>query len=157
MDCYEEMVDLADLLGLEVIEKYFKSSVKGLCKGNKIGISKDIESIIEKRCVLAEEIAHSLYTVGDILDLRNFQALKQEYFARTKAYEFLVPIGSLVRAFLKHEHDPHEIAAELNVTDEVLRDALAHYARKYGEYRHGKYYVYFSPLIVCEHPHIKAI
>ena len=52
MDCYEELVDYAEQHGLEVIEKEFKSSAKGLCKGKKIGISKKIDSTVEKRCVL---------------------------------------------------------------------------------------------------------
>lgn len=150
MDSYEDMVNLANLLGLQVTEKYFKSSAKGLCKGNKIGISKNIDCQAEKRCVLAEEIAHSVYTVGDILDQGDEQAAKQEYFARTRSYELLMPFENLIRAYLKHEHEPYEIAAELNVTEEVLREALSYFASKYGNFKYGKFFITFEPLVVRE-------
>ena len=51
MDCYEELVDYAEQHGLEVIEKEFKSSAKGLCKGKKIGISKKIDSSLDNLSV----------------------------------------------------------------------------------------------------------
>ena len=154
MDCYEILVNYADQLGLEVIEKEFKSSAKGLCKGKKIGISKSLESAVEKRCVLAEEMAHSFYTVGDILDTRNPDAYKQEMLARSAAFEYLVPLGSLVEAYFSCRHNLSEIPEYLEVTWDFLRDTLTYYSRKYGGMRrHGKYIIYFSPLIVCEHSH----
>ena len=158
MDCYEKLVDYAEQNGLEVIEKHFKSSAKGLCKGKKIGISKAIETAAEKRCVLVEEMAHCYYTVGDILDTRNPAAMRQERIARAAAYEFLLPINDLVNAYLNCSHDLNEIPDYLNVTWEFLNSAINHYSRKYGSLtRHGKYIVYFSPLFVCESPHIKAV
>ena len=54
---YDELLYEANEKGLEIVEKYFKSDAKGLCKGNKIGIRKDLSSN-EKACVLAEEIGH---------------------------------------------------------------------------------------------------
>lgn len=156
MNHYEELVDYADHLGLEVIEKNFRSSVKGLCKGNKIGISKSLDTV-EKRCVLAEEIAHSLYTVGDILDTRSPAAMRQETVARRAAYEFLLPVPDLMEAYLQCSHNLYEIPEFLDVTAEFLQDTLNHYARKYGGMlRRGKYIVYFSPLTVCESSHIHA-
>lgn len=116
MDCYEELVDYAEQHGLEVIEKEFKSSAKGLCKGKKIGISKTIDSTVEKRCVLVEEMAHCYHTVGDILDTRNPLALKQELYARAAAFGFLLPISKLVDAYLRCEHNLYELPEYLNVT-----------------------------------------
>lgn len=52
---YEQLLNDADIIGLEVVEKNFKSDAKGLCKGNKIGIRKNM-SAAEKACVLAEEM-----------------------------------------------------------------------------------------------------
>lgn len=156
MDCYEILVSRADQLGLEVIEKEFKSSAKGLCKGKKIGISKSLDTV-EKRCVLAEEMAHSFYTVGDILDTRDPAAYKQEMLARSAAFEYLIPLGSLVEAYMSCQYDLSEIPNYLEVTWEFLRDTLSHYSRKYGGMRrYEKYVIYFSPLIVCEHSHTCA-
>lgn len=158
MDCYEELVDYAEQHGLEVIEKEFKSSAKGLCKGKKIGISKTIDSTVEKRCVLVEEMAHCYHTVGDILDTRNPLALKQELYARAAALEFLLPISKLVDAYLRCEHNLYELPEHLNVTWEFLDSALNHYFRKHGGHKkHGKYIIYFSPLFVCESSHTVAI
>lgn len=157
MDCYEELVDYAEQHGIEVIEKEFRSSAKGLCKGKKIGISKSIESTVEKRCVLVEEMSHCYYTVGNILDTRNPLALKQELYARAAAFEFLLPINKLIEAYWACEHDLNDLPDYLDVTWEFLKDTLEHYCRKHGGLkRHGKYIVYFSPLFVCESHH-KAV
>lgn len=150
MNRYEELVCIADKLGLEVVEKEFKSSVKGLCKGNRIGISKALDTEAEKRCILAEEMAHSFYTVGNILDTRSFDAMRQERLARTMAFETLLPLYKLVDAYLCCRHDFNEIPEYLGVTWEFLNNTINHYCCKYGGLtRHGKYIVYFSPLYVC--------
>lgn len=156
MDCYEVTAEIAKFLGFEVIEKRFKSSAKGLCKGNKIGISKDLDTI-EKRCVLAEEVSHGLYTVGNILDQDHILNRKQEQFARKKALECLVPLSEIVRAYNAGLRAPHEMADFLDVTEEVLADALQHHQRKHGLHTYcGKYKVCFSPFIVCEEHHASA-
>lgn len=157
MDRYERLVDYADKMGLEIVEKHFKSSAKGLCKGNKIGISKGIETNTEKRCVLAEEMAHSFFTVGDILDTRDPAAMRQEMVARRAAYEYLVPMQDLIDACLCCSHDLYDVPDYLGVTYEFLQNTLNHYSHKYGGCkRHGKYIISFSPLFICESSHIGA-
>ena len=42
---YERLVQDANTMGLEIVEKHFKSDAKGLCKGAKIGIRKDMPKI----------------------------------------------------------------------------------------------------------------
>ena len=154
MVCYEDLVALADRMGLEIVEKDFKSSAKGLCKGNKIGISKTIETDAERLCVLAEEMAHSVYTSGDILDTRDINSMKQESFARSIAFENLLPLYKLIDAYLNCRHDFNDIPEYLGVTWEFLSSAIDHYSIKYGEFaRYEKYIVYFSPLVVFETPH----
>lgn len=151
LDCYEKLVRNAEFMGLEVIEKRFKSSAKGLCKGNKIGISKDIETSVEKRCILIEEMAHSFFTVGNILDQNNILNIKQERFARKIAYEYLVTIPLLIDAYEQGLNSCFEIAEHLDVTEEFLKEALKHYHEKYGlNFRHGKYILCFSPLSISE-------
>lgn len=151
MDRYEELLSLADKLGLEVVEKEFKSSAKGLCKGKRIGISKSIDTDAEKRCILAEEIAHSCYTVGDILDTRSMDAMRQERIARAIAFEIILPLPKLIDAYLNCRHNFNDIPDYLGVTWEFLDSTIKHYCCKYGgSTKCGKYTVYFSPLIVCE-------
>lgn len=151
MNDYEKLVQFAHNLGIEVVEKHFKSNAKGLCKGNKIGISKDIERNEEKLCVLAEEIAHSLFTVGNILDQNNVFNVKQEEFAKRKAYEALLPLSALVDAYFQQFSSVYEMAEYLGVTESFLNSSLRHYQRKYGVYvKHDKWLIYFSPLKVHE-------
>lgn len=150
MNCYERLVCDAESQGLHVIEKEFKSAAKGLCKGNKIGISSKLNSVVEKRCVLAEEMAHAFFTVGNILDLNDLQNRKQEVFARRQAFEALLPLSLLVEAYEYGCRLQHEIAEHLEVTEEFLLDSLYHYQTKHGLYaRYKNYIVYFSPLRVC--------
>lgn len=66
MCAYDDLLNDAGRMGIEVTEVSFESDAKGLCKGNKIGIRKDMSSA-EKVCVLAEEIGHYKTTVGNIL------------------------------------------------------------------------------------------
>lgn len=154
MNSYERLVDFAENIGIEVVEKHFKSSAKGLCKGNKVGISKAIDSTVEKRCILAEEIAHSLYTVGNILDQNNLFNIKQEEYARKQAYEALLPLPLLIDAWHQGVTSQHELAEYLEVTEEFLLSSLCHYQKKYGVYvRHGKYMVRFLPLMISEVTH----
>ena len=78
---YESLLHDADMMGLEVKELHFESRTKGLCKGEKIGIRKEMTKT-EKACILAEEIGHYYTTTGNILDQRNTGNRKQEMKAR---------------------------------------------------------------------------
>lgn len=151
MDCYEFLLDYAHDMGLEVVEKDFKSNVKGLCKGNKIGISKSLKSSSEKRCVLAEEMAHSLFTVGSIIDIRDTRNAKQEYYARRQAYEAILPLRLLIDSYVAGHRDCYDMADNLDVTEDFLTETLYHYAQKHGScVRHGNYLVCFNPFRVTE-------
>ena len=64
MHTYEKMLIDASNNGFEIVEKNFKSDAKGLCKGKKIGIRKDM-SDTEKACVLADYLDCSVdYLLG---------------------------------------------------------------------------------------------
>ena len=96
---YQELLREAAELNIKVVEKHFKSKAKGLCKGNIIGISADIKDEREKTEVLAEEIAHALFTTGDILDMNVIENRQQEAAARMIARERLkgTPFKVLLR------------------------------------------------------------
>lgn len=151
MDCYEVLLDCAHDMGLEVVEKDFKSNVKGLCKGNKIGISKSLKDSKEKRCVLAEEIAHCFFTVGNIIDIRDASNAKQEHYARHQAYEAILPLRLLIDSYMDGNTNCYEIAEDLSVTEDFLTETLYHYAQKHGSCtRRGKYIVCFNPFRVIK-------
>ncbi|BBF45066.1 phage protein [Lachnospiraceae bacterium KM106-2] len=120
--------------GIYVIDKIFISNVKGLIKGNRIGISKKIPTIKEKKCILLEEIGHYKLTVGNIIDQSIVENRKQERKARIYAYNKLIGLSGLIDAFEAHCTSKYEVADYLDVTEAFLNDALQYYEEKYAPY-----------------------
>ena len=145
MNVYEQLLSSSDE-NIIVIEKQFKSKAKGLCKGNKIGISADIDASTEKACVLAEELGHHYTTVGNIVDMTDAQNRKQERQARLWAYNKQIGLAGIIRAFEAGCQDMHEIAEYLEVTEEFLHEAIECYRNKYGVFTTlDNYIIYFIP------------
>lgn len=134
-----------------VIEKHFKSKAKGLCKGARIGISKNISSSVEKACVLAEELGHHYTSSGNILNLSVVQNRKQERLARLWAYNKQIGLRGLVKAYEYGCQNQSEIAEYLEVTEAFLEDAVNCYREKYGICTTvDNYIIYFDPLGILE-------
>lgn len=152
MASYEYLINECYEQGVNVIEKNFKSKAKGLWKNNKIGISKELSTNAEKSCILAEEYAHYLTSSGNILDLNDISSLKQEYKARSCAYEKLCSISQIVHAIKNGAIDKYEIAEYLNVTDAFLADAIKHHKSKHGLfYKHEDILISFEPtFMICQ-------
>ena len=66
--------------------------------------------ITSKLETLAEELAHNQLTYGNIVDQSNFNHRKFEGYARRSAYEKLVPLKDIVKAFLQGIHNLYELA-----------------------------------------------
>lgn len=148
LNIYEKLLIDAEKENLTVIEKTFKSDAKGFCKGDKIGIQKDLTTN-DKACTLAEEVGHSKLTVGNILDLNNLSNSKQEYKARLYAYNKLVGLQGLIDARLAGCSNRHETAEYLNVTEKFLNDAVECYKSKYGlSAKVDNYIITFEPAIL---------
>lgn len=143
---YEKLlVDAVDD-GLTVIEKNFESDAKGLCKGKKIGIRKEL-SIQDKTCILAEELGHYYTSVGDIIDQKDINNQKQEKMARKWAVNKLVKIDKLIEAVKYGCENLFEIAEYLDVTEEFLIESIDMFRQKYGPcYIVGNYAVTFNDL-----------
>ena len=143
---YESLLMVAEQHGLYVYEKRFKSSAKGLIKGNKIGIRKEL-STIEKKCALIEEISHHCTTAGTILDQSDIRNRKQELRARAWGFEYLIPLSLLIEAGRAGVEGRHDVAEWLEVTEDFLQCTIEHYQRKYGLYKVvGPDLIYFEPL-----------
>lgn len=145
MNAYEQLLSSSGE-NIIVVEKNFKSQAKGLCKGNKIGISKAISTSTEKACILAEELGHHYTTVGDILDQSSVSNRKQELQARMWAYNKLIGLMGIIKSYEHGCQSYHEMAEYLDVTEEFLRDALEKYRQKYGVCTTvDNYIIYFEP------------
>lgn len=128
---YEKLLHDASMIGLEVKEIQFESDAKGLCKGQKIGIRKDL-SAAEKACVLAEEIGHYYTTVGNILNQKNTENRKQEIKARKWAVDKILTIEDVFEATEHPCNNLYEVAEYLGVTEEFLLEALEIFKKRYG-------------------------
>lgn len=147
MNAFEYWEDKACKDGVEIIQHSFNSNnIKGLYCDGTIALNKQISTTVEKACVLAEELGHYHTTVGNIIDLSDAQNRKQERQARIWAYNKLIGLRGLIRAYEHGCNGGHEIAEFLEVTEEYLNEAVNCYREKYGIYKTvDNYIVYFIP------------
>jgi len=143
---YEDLLMESDDNNLITKEKDLPVS-KGRIKGNRIAINKSL-SETEKKCVLAEELGHYHTANGNILDQSLVSNRKLEMRGRIYAYNKLVGIMGIVKAFENGCRTLYEMAEYLEVTEEFLSDALQYYKRKYGTgAKIDNYAVIFEPSI----------
>lgn len=144
---YEEMLIESDKYNLIIKEKPLQAS-DGRIKGNRIAIRKDIETQVEKSCVLAEELGHYHTTAGNILNQEDISNRKLEYRARLYGYNMKIGLIGLVKAFEHGCKTSSEVAEYLDVTEKYLLDAIDCYAKKYGIFTTwDNYIIYFLPCL----------
>lgn len=150
MNIYENLCQEADADGITVKDYPFESDrIKGLYCDGTIGINKNIDTTAEKTCVLAEELGHYHTTVGNIIEQQTIEDIKQERKARKWAYDKLIGLTGLIRAFEHGCHGKYEIAEYLNVTEEFLQEAVDYYQVKYGRFATVDHYIIrFIPYLV---------
>lgn len=147
LNAYEKLLLEAESKGLVVKEKPLKYN-DGRIKGNKIAIRQNINTQLEKSCVLAEELGHHYTSAGNILDQTRTENIKQELKARMWAYNKQIGLGGIIDAYKQGCRNFHEMAEYLNVTEEFLRDALEAYRLKYGQCVDiDNYTIYFEPYL----------
>ena len=145
---YESLLEYADEINVCVKEAplYMRD---GSIKDRNIAIRKDIPTLKEKYCVLAEELGHYQMNVGDITNLNDYRNYKQELQGRHWGYNRTVGLLGIIRAFERGCKSIYEMADFLNVTEPYLIEALEWYKSKYGIYtKVDNYIIYFQPLIV---------
>lgn len=131
MSNYEHLLDEAQEHGIEVIEHYPFSSprIRGLCCGNTIALSAQIDTEAERTVVLGEELIHATHSAGNILN-----DARMERRARERNYDRLVGLSGLVEAFLDGCREPWEFADHLGVPESFLMEAMNNYRERYGLY-----------------------
>jgi hypothetical protein len=148
----EELRQQAADSGTTVIDWKFKSDrIKGMYCDGIIAISSDIKTDAEKACVIAEELGHHLTASGDILDQGDTGSRKQELKGRAWAYNRLIGLGGIVKAYESGCKNRYEIADMLQVSEETLQNAINYYHNKYGLcVIISDYIIYFEPLGVTK-------
>lgn len=142
---YETLLIESEKENLIVKEKPLKAN-DGRIKGNRIAIRKDIPTLAEKACVLAEEIGHHKTTSGNIISQETILEKKQENAARLWAYNRLIGLRGIIDGFSHGCRNRMELAEYLGVTEVFLQNAIDCYKRKYGQYvALDNYIIYFDP------------
>lgn len=149
MNIYERLEDEACRDGIDIIDYNFDSDkIKGLYCDGVIGISKSINNMAERTCILAEELGHHHTSVGNIIDQTKIENIKQEQKARMWAYDKQIGLHGIINAYKYGCQNLHEMADFLDVTEKFLQDALNAYRLKYGQYVIvDNYTIYFEPYL----------
>lgn len=147
MNTYESLTDEAFNDGINVVDYHFDSpNIKGLYCDGVVGINKEIETSVEKSCVLAEELGHHHTSIGDIIDQSNSENRKQEHKARVWGYDRMIGLLGIIKAFDYGCQSRCEIAEYLDTTEKYLEEAIGYYRSKYGVYTTiDRYIIYFIP------------
>lgn len=151
MNNFEELENIAAQKNVEIIPYHFESErIKGLYCDNTIALSTSLQSTAERTCILAEEIGHHETSRGNILDQQNITNIKQERKARLWAYDKLISLFGIVRAYNAGCRTSYEMADYLNITEEFLIEALCTYKEKYGTniINVGDYFIVFEPEMI---------
>ena len=148
---YEALLIEAEKEDIEVIEVAFKSkNIKGLYCDGVIATKKGMTNK-EKASILAEELGHHYKSYGDILDQDIATNIKEERKARIWAYERLVCITKLIKAFNDGVKNRYELSEYLGVTEDFIEEAITYYYQKYGLYiKVDIYIINFNPLVVSK-------
>ena len=142
---YDILLAEADKDNLITKEKPLKA-YDGRIKGKRILIRKDMKTT-QKSCVLAEELGHYHTTVGNILDQSKAENRKQEQRARAWAYNKMIGLTGIIRAYENGCCSSYEMADFLDVTEVFLLEAIECYKTKYGPcVQIDNYAIYFEPL-----------
>lgn len=130
------LLDTAEQDGITITEKFDFSQTrfKGLYCDGVIALNPVLTTLAEKNSILAEELGHHHTTYGNILNLHNVSDIKQEQHARLWAYDKLIGLTGIIRAYKHGCTSLHDMAEFLEVTEEFLNEALASYRSKYGCY-----------------------
>ena len=148
MNKYEELLQDASDDNVRVYESFdlngdddVTDKIDGLYIDGNIALDKDLQTSAEKVCVLSEELGHHHTSFGNIIDMQDIQNIKQERKARVWAYDKLIGLTGLIRAYERHCQSQYEVAEYLNVTEEFLCEALNYYRARYGEFTTIDHYI----------------
>ena len=119
---------------------------KGFCAGHVVLINNSRHETKEEIIVtVAEEIGHYVTGSGNITEQKTIVEQKQEHKARQWGNQHLVSLDDLIDCFEKGILTKHEIAEELEITEDCVTDAIESYrATKGMSFEHNGYYIKFN-------------
>ena len=148
MNRTEEIRQEACGLGAEVVDWNFKDTrIKGLYCDGVIAVSSRLDQK-EQAAVLAEELGHYLTAAGDIIDQRSISNRKQELRGRIWAYNRLIGLSGILKAYKAGCRNRYEMAELLDVPEDTLQEAVNYYHKRFGTCTQiDNYVIYFEPVL----------
>lgn len=143
----ERLINAIQSKGIEYLEDDIPSKkMKGIYSDNIIVCATNrMESVAEHNCILAEELTHYEYSVGDCLDYRNPNNWKEEVRIRNRSYKYLVTLDKVIDAFESGCDTTYDFLEYLGVTDEYFYNWLNYMQSIHGDTKlHNGYLIYFS-------------
>jgi len=148
---YELLMMKLEKENIKIIKSDRIGRLDGLYVDGTIVMHPRLETSIEQKCILAEELGHHYTSHGDIRDQTKVQNRKQELKARRYGYKKLVPLHKLIKAYKYGCANRYETAQYLEITVDFLESAVTYYYQRYGLCTElGNYIIYFNPLGVLE-------
>lgn len=129
---YELLVEKVQKF-VPVIESdlFVNTDCYGLYRNGRIYIERTL-NIKRKREILAEEYAHYKTSMGEVIDQKSLESIKQEKKARNYSYELLVSLDDLINCSEAGLNNHYECADFLNVSCETLKEIFLYYQQKFG-------------------------
>jgi Domain of unknown function (DUF955). len=129
----EKMLELAYKEGIDVEEFDFPPPLRGIyicqldANAMAIGLDKNLDTIAEKRSIMAEELGHHFTTVGQCIsrEFYNYsnrlQIDKAEYVALRWAANYLISDDDLLDALQEGLDDISSLAERFTVTPDIIK------------------------------------
>lgn len=127
-----KLYDIAEKENISIYDWYIQNSYGAFIninKTNAIALNFDeIETYIQEKCVLAEELGHYYCNATYSLYCTDISYIsKQEYRAKKWAFKTIIPISKIKELVVKGYTKLYELAEMLNVTEELLMLAINYY------------------------------
>lgn len=144
------LFSIIDAEKIKYLERDLTSiNLKGLYIDNIILIDKNIDTVAERSCILAEELGHHFTTYGDILDQTSIHNQKNEERAHRWAAQAIFKPERLIDAFKVGVRNRWELSQFLDLTEDFIEEALIYLKKLHGDsLTIGEYTIYFDPLWV---------
>lgn len=143
---YENLLNEITDKNIQIMEFEFQGQAKGYYHNNCIALNTKIDTVVEKKCIMAEELGHHETSFGNITDQSNIKNKKQEILANKWACRKLVDLIDIIMAYKKGCRNCYEIAEYLEVTEDFFEKSILFLKQKYGLFHKVEnYLIYFEP------------
>lgn len=149
MEMYYQLQDEAENYGFTILENHpIESDGDGVIDGKLklIGYAEHVQTDVERKCILAEELNHYRYDIGDILNPKDPESRRREYRTRKRTAFELVKPRQFIDAFNAGVSSARELAEFLEITEKTLEMVIGMYQKQYGTHMMiDGYLIQFDP------------